>query len=87
MEIKKDFVLREVGGTYVIVATGPTSKNFKKIVTLNESGAFIFRKLKENFSINDVKAAVLEEYDINDVQVDKDINQFINTLKENNIVD
>lgn len=85
MTIKNDYVLREVSGTYVVVAVGKSSKDFKRIITLNDTGAFIFRLLKRDTSLADIKLAMVREYDIDATKVDLDVNQFINKMKENGI--
>ena len=38
MKIKKGFVLRDVAGRSVVVATGAAAKRFRGMVMLNETG-------------------------------------------------
>ena len=45
MKIKEGFLLRQVGGNYVIVPVGAQSVDFRCIITLNEVGAFLWQKL------------------------------------------
>ncbi len=42
MKIKKGFVLRDVAGRSVVVATGAAAKRFRGMVMLNETGKEIW---------------------------------------------
>ena len=46
MKIKDGFILRKVADSYIAVATGEESVNFNAMVTTNETGAFLWEKLK-----------------------------------------
>lgn len=39
MKIKKDFMLREIVGTWIVVPLGERVVDFNGMVTLNETGA------------------------------------------------
>ena len=45
MKIKDGFMLRKVGGQYVVVALGEASRSFNGIIRLNESGKFLWEQL------------------------------------------
>ena len=42
MKIKEGFILREVAGNYIVVAVGSAVKQFNGVITLNETGAFLW---------------------------------------------
>ena len=44
MRIKKDFVLRDVVGKKAIFCVGIKAIDFRKIITLNESGEWIWNE-------------------------------------------
>ena len=44
MKIKKDFKLREVCGEYVVTAEGMQAVDFTKLISLNETAAFLWSK-------------------------------------------
>lgn len=46
MKIKEDFVLRKVADSYVVVPVNKLTLDFNGIINLNETGAFLFEKLK-----------------------------------------
>ena len=42
MRIKDGFVLRNVAGSFIAVATGEEAINFNAMITTNETGAFLW---------------------------------------------
>ena len=50
MRIKEGFVLREVAGQAMVIATGEASKEFHGMVKLNESGKIIWKGLMDGLT-------------------------------------
>lgn len=87
MKIKKNFILREVAGSFLVVAVGNAVKEFGGMVNLNETGAFLW-KLLENGSTEELMVeALLKEYDVDCETAKKDVGAFINKLKEAKLVE
>lgn len=87
MKIKKNFILREVAGSFLVVAVGNAVKEFGGMVNLNETGAFLW-KLLENGSTEELMVeALLKEYDVDCETAKKDVGVFINKLKEAKLVE
>ncbi len=67
MKLNGKYKLRKVSDTYVIVKLGRgQSLNFSKLITINETGAFIFNKLAEEISMDELVAAIVAEYEIDE---------------------
>ncbi|MHB8125270.1 MAG: PqqD family protein [Desulfitobacteriaceae bacterium] len=81
MRIKSDYVLREVAGTYVAVPTGKASVDFSGLITLNGTGAFLWKQLTEDKSGQELLSAMLEEYDTDEATAKADISEFLKKLK------
>lgn len=65
MRIKKGFELRDVCGEQVIVAHGVENIDFSKIISLNETAAYLWNKVQEiDFTAETLAGALLEEYDV-----------------------
>ena len=47
MKIKDGFILKEMAGSWVVVPVGENMVNFQMMMTLNESGAFLWNQLAE----------------------------------------
>ncbi len=86
MKLKYDFVVREVADKTVAIPVGESTENFDCMITLNESGAFIFNLLKEEISEENLLKAFLKEYDATKQQAKDTITAFLNKLKESNLL-
>lgn len=66
MKAKKRFTLRNVCGEYIIVAEGKENIDFSNIISLNESSAYLWKKIQnmDSFSIEDLAKFLMEEYDV-----------------------
>lgn len=65
MKTKKDFVLKEVCGEYIIISEGEKNIDFTKIISMNESSAFLWNSIKDNeFSVDTLTNNLTAEYDI-----------------------
>ncbi len=87
MKIKNNFLLREVAGSYVVVPFGDESVEFNGMVTLNESGKFIWDLLEKEISKEELLEKFMAKYDVSETQAKEDIRQFIQTLLDNNIME
>lgn len=83
MKIKNGFLLREMaGGVNVVVGVGNEANTLKGYVTLNESGALIWKVLEKGASLEDVVSAILKEYEVEEEVAKKDAILVIQKLKE-----
>lgn len=66
MKTKQGFNLREMCGENIIVAEGEANIDFSNIISMNESAAFLWRKLQQlpAFTIDTMTDLMLEEYDV-----------------------
>ena len=87
MKIKKGFLLREVAGKQVVIATGEAAKNFNGIIKLNESATLLWRLIEHGASEEELVGAIEEEYDIDAVTARNDVSMFITKLKGAGIID
>ncbi len=88
MKIKSGFILRDVGGKTFVVAVGERSKEFRGMITLNETGKFIWKMLEKGATINDVVDSMLSVYEGADREViEKDVSDFVAKLQGDNILE
>lgn len=81
MKIKKGFILRNVAGNNVVVPIGDASIDFNGMMSLNETGAFIFGKLIDGISREELIEAVIEQYGIDKELAQKDVDNFIKKIE------
>ena len=81
MKIKDGYMLREVAGNSVVVAIGKATLDFNGLITLNSSGAFLWKMLEKGISEEKLLTAMLDEYEIDKATAKTDIAEFIDKLK------
>ena len=86
MKIKEGFILREVAGSYIVVAVGDAVKNFNGIIKLNQTSAFLWEKLVKGATKEQLVEALLGEYDVEKDVAEKGVKSFINTLIKANLI-
>ncbi len=82
MKLKKEAVLRDIAGEYILVVTDPDVKSDESIFALNETSAAAFRVLEQGGDESDMIKAVLEEYDVDEATAAADIAELVDTLKK-----
>ena len=86
MQIKSDFTIQKVGNSYIAVAVGETSKTFHAMIKLNETGAFLWKKLAENdLTEEQLTDALLDEYDVDRETAARDVRAIVESLAANGI--
>ena len=63
MKIKEGFVLREIAGQTVVIATGEASKTFHGMVKLNGTGRDIWQGLAKGLSQEEIAQGLVDKYD------------------------
>lgn len=87
MKIKKDFILRKVADSYVVVPVGKLTLDFNGIINLNETGAFLFGLLQEGAEKEDLIQKMLEEYDVTPEKAAADIDVFLKKAEEADVLE
>ena len=86
MEAKR-FVLRKVAGENILVPVGNTALTFNGLVTLNESGAFLWKHMEKNRTREELVQEVLQEYEVSEEQARLDIGQFLTYLAKAGVLE
>lgn len=87
MKLKEGFVLQKVGDDHVAVATGKASKSFNGLIRNNDTAAFIFEKLLQEITEEELIFAVLQKYDAPEEVVRPDVKDLLQKLREAGILD
>lgn len=87
MKIKEGYMLRKVAGNYIVIAIGDEAVDFNGMITVNETGAFLWEKLTEGADRESLLAALLAEYDVDEETARSDIEEFIGLLKDGKLLD
>jgi len=82
MKIKDGFILRDVAGSYIVVPVGSQTLDFRCMITLNETGAFLWQQLQQEQEASALVEAVLAEYEVEPDVAKADVDRFVESLKE-----
>lgn len=85
MQVKDGLKIKKVSDYYLVVKDD-VNLDFNKVITLNKSGKLLFESLKEPQTTESLTNVLLNTYDVTEEQAIKDVNSFLNILKENNLL-
>ena len=79
MKINKGFELREMCGEHVIIGTGVENIDFSKVISLNESAAWLWREVEnKEFTPESLAALLKQRYDVDEATALADVTMLIN---------
>ncbi len=87
MKIKKGFLLKKIADDYVVIPYEESIVNFKAMLVLNETGAFLWEELQKDVTFEDLKNKMTSEFDVEDKAAETDIYEFVSKLKEKGLLE
>ena len=87
LKIKNGFMLRQVAGNYIVIGIGAEAVDFNGMVTINETGAFLWKILENGADKEDLLSALMQEYDVDEESAKKDITEFLQKLYDGKLLD
>ena len=82
MKLKDGFILREVAGQTVVLPVGG-ELDLNMMITLNETGEFLWKQLENENDEAGLVAALLAEYDVDEATAKTAVEGFVAKLNEN----
>ncbi len=78
MKIKEGFILRQICGEYVVVGEGLAQVNFNKMLSLNESAAYLWQEVSgKEFTKEDLVKLLLDKYDVSEERAAADVDKLV----------
>ena len=77
IKCKKGFKLRQLGDEWILIGEGIEQINFNKMITMNETAAFLWKKSaehKDEVSAEKMQQWLLDEYEVSPEQALEDAN-------------
>ena len=87
MKIKSGFIMREIAGDYIVVPTGKAAIDFNGLITVNETGMFLWNLLKEDTTEDELVNKMLEEFDIDRETASADVREYIDNMRAAKILE
>ena len=81
MKLKDGFILRTVAGETVVIPTG-SDLDLNMMITLNDTGKFLWEQLEKGAEEAELTAALLAEYDVDQQTAQNHVALFLKKLNE-----
>ena len=86
MKLKDGFLMRQVAGQTVVLPSGD-ELDLNMMITLNETGAFLWERMNEQTSEDALVAALRAEYDVNEETARNAVIAFVQKLNDNGFLE
>ena len=86
LKLDKEYILRQIGDDYIIVPVGKAALSFNGMITVNETGAFLWEQLVKGTSKEGLLETLMETYEVIQEEAERDIDEFLDVLYKNNIL-
>lgn len=87
MKIKDGFILKDVAGSKIVIATGAQRINFNGVITFNDVGAEVFNMLDGTNSVEDIVSKISADYNVDSNMVKNDVEKLIEKMRKHNLID
>ena len=87
MRIKNGFFMREVAEKYVAVPVGAQTNEFKGMIQMNQTGAFLWKALERDLTEEALTERMLDQYEMTEEQAQNDVHTFVTRLLEAGILE
>ena len=85
MKLKQGFLLREIAGDTVVIPTGEMV-DLNMMITLNDTGKFIWQQLESETDEAAIVQALLAEYDVDEATAQVSVASFVRSLQEHGFI-
>ena len=86
MKFRKEFILKDVAGSKLVVSLDSETVDFNKMMTLNETGVFLWEQLGTCETEDDLIKKLTNEYEVSDENARRDIANFLSELRKHEII-
>lgn len=87
MKIKDGFILKDVAGSKIVIATGSAKLDFNGVITFNSVGADVFTMLDGTKSVEEIVSHIAAEYGVSEDTVKADVHKLIDKMKKHNLIE
>ena len=88
MKTIEGFKLRKLGNEYILVGESMSLINFNKMITLNETAAFLWKEAEKGpFDATSLTKALCAEYDVAEDKAMQDVQATIASWKEAGVIE
>lgn len=88
MRIKEGYKVRELAGENVVIMQGRSGADMTRVISLNNSSLLLWNNLLDvDFSADDVKRILLENYDVDEAVAAADAQAWVEKMQQSGLVE
>ena len=88
MKVKAHYMYKQLGNQHLVLPIGIDQVEFKGMLRLNETAAFMFQQLQsQDLTQEDLVRIVSEHYQVESAVVEEDVAQFLALLQDKQLLD
>ena len=85
MKVRDNFIFRTIAQEQLLIPTGEAALSVKGLIALSESGGFLYQKLQNECTREDLISALTQEYDVSASVAGEDIAAFRDQMRQLNM--
>lgn len=85
MKIKDGYILRTIAGDNVVLPSGD-ELDLSIMITLNDTGRFLWERLEKGAETDELVAALLAEYEVDEATARAGVEAFVEKLEANELL-
>lgn len=86
MRLSNHFMKRRIADETILIPIGEMSLKFNGMITLNQTGEFVYQCLEEHMTEEEIIAQMLDNYEVEERVAQKEVTDFLRQCKELKIV-
>ena len=87
MKLVEGFCIRKILDETVIIPTGKAAHCLSGLISVNETGEFLFELLQTEQTMERLAAALLSEFEVEKETAEADVEAFVKVLIENGMLE
>ena len=84
--VRPGYVVREVAGEFLLIPVTAQEDRPGQMAVMNETGKFLWEQLQEEKTMEQLLAAMTEEYEVSRGEARGDIEEFLTMLREHQLM-
>ena len=85
-QANSNYILREIAGEFILVPTGKALENFNGLVTINETGALLWRFLEEAKTLEEIIDSFAKEFELTREESLNDVCDFLDPAVTRHVI-
>jgi hypothetical protein len=86
MRTEKNMILREIAGEYILIPTGSLALKYTGVFAISSLGVSVWKLLEADKTYEQIITDLLEEYEVDRETLERDVREFLDTLREKELL-